>query len=419
MSSANLDKTLCVYFGGSDSEVSYGDQRLQPITFQDDTSRLVGSLEDAQKGNALMEAAMKRMQLKLNIDKCSLIVFEKKKKIESVRETINRLESLKVGSEVIKAKVKDAYLGDIIHEEGLGKSIEATIMSRYGRIFNSIIEVTAILEDFRIDTMGGMSAGLEIFELAILPSLLNNADVWIELGKTSRDKLENLQNTMFRYLFGVPESTPTPLLRFDLGSLKMEERVIKKKLLFLHHLVSLRGKNNLAGEIFEIQAQYDFPGLVTECRQFLETYDLPNIIDRNNFEVTKNKWKNLVKTNLNLKSQQEVQNEFLKYSKLIGKNLESEKLETKKYVKEMKLRDARTNFRIRSNMLNVKMNRKNDVKYANDLWKCDDCQSMDSQAHIVWCPAYAALREGKDLKCDTDLVKYYQQVMKIREDNQS
>ena len=99
--------------------------------------------------------------------------------------------------------------------------------------------------------------------------------------------------------------------------------------------------------------------------------------------------------------------------------MESEKLETKKYVKEMKLRDARTNFRIRSNMLNVKMNRKNDVKYANDLWKCDDCQSMDSQAHIVWCPAYAALREGKDLKCDTDLVKYYQQVMKIREDNQS
>ena len=47
-----------------------------------------------------------------------------------------------------------------------------------------------------------MSAGLEIFELAILPSLLNNADVWIEMGKTARDKLENLQNTMFRYLFG-------------------------------------------------------------------------------------------------------------------------------------------------------------------------------------------------------------------------
>ena len=101
--------------------------------------------------------------------------------------------------------------------------MEATITSRYGRILNSIIEVSAILDDFRIDTIGGMKAGLEIFELAILPSLLNNADVWIELGKTSSDKLENLQNTMFRYLFGVPVSTPTPLLRFDLGVSKWKK----------------------------------------------------------------------------------------------------------------------------------------------------------------------------------------------------
>ena len=67
LSSANLDKTLCAFFGGSDSEISYGDRRLQPITFQDDTSRMAGSVEDVQKGNLMMETAMKRMQLDLNI----------------------------------------------------------------------------------------------------------------------------------------------------------------------------------------------------------------------------------------------------------------------------------------------------------------------------------------------------------------
>ena len=41
---------------------------------------------------------------------------------------------------------------------------------------------------------------------------------------------------------------------------------------------------------------------------------------------------------------------------------------------------------------------------------------MDSQAHIVWCPAYAALKEGKYLECNKDLVEYYQEFMKIRED---
>ena len=416
LSSANLDKTLSVYFGGSDSEVSYGDRRLHPITFQDDTSRLVGSLEDAQKGNIIMEAAMKRKQLKLNISKCSLIVFEKKKRMKSIRETINKMKNLKIGNEIIEAKEKDVYLGDCIHEEGLEKSVEATIVSRYGRIFSSIIEVTAILNDYRIDTIGGINAGVEIFELAILPSLLNNADVWLELGKTSIDKLDNLQNTMFRYLFGVPISTPIPLLRFDLGSLTMEERVAKKKLGFLYHLASMRGTKSLASEIFDLQARYDFPGLVSECRNLIQLYGLPNIIDRKT-EVSKNQWKNLVKSNILKQSQKNIQSEFSNYSKLMDKNLEKENFQLKDYVKNMKLRDARTNFRIRSGMINAKMNRKNDPKYALELWKCDDCFSMDSQAHIVWCPAYAALREGKDLKNDRDLVEYYQQVMKIREDS--
>ena len=89
----------------------------------------------------------------------------------------------------------------------------------------------------------------------------------------------------------------------------------------------------------------------------------------------------------------------------------------KDYVKSMKLRDARTLFRIRSGMINVKMNMKNNLKYSMDLWRCDDCRSMDSQSHIIWCPAYAELREGKDISCDRDLVTYYQQVLKLREDN--
>ena len=100
----------------------------------------------------------------------------------------------------------------------------------------------------------------------------------------------------------------------------------------------------------------------------------------------------------------------------MNKNLEEESLKIKDYVESMKLRDARMLFRLRSGMVNAKMNRKNDKKYSMDLWRCDDCRSMDSQSHIIWCPAYAGLREGKDLKCDKDLVKYFQQVMKIRED---
>ena len=58
LSSANLDKTLSIFFSGSNSEVSYGNIRLSPLIFQDDTSRMSGSLESVQQGNTLMEGAM-------------------------------------------------------------------------------------------------------------------------------------------------------------------------------------------------------------------------------------------------------------------------------------------------------------------------------------------------------------------------
>jgi hypothetical protein len=39
ISALNLSKTMSAYFGGSDSEVSYGPSRLSPLQFQDDCAR--------------------------------------------------------------------------------------------------------------------------------------------------------------------------------------------------------------------------------------------------------------------------------------------------------------------------------------------------------------------------------------------
>ena len=87
------------------------------------------------------------------------------------------------------------------------------------------------------------------------------------------------------------------------------------------------------------------------------------------------------------------------------------------YVKSMSLSKARTMFRIRSRMIDTNINKRSEKKFANELWRCDFCQSIDSQAHIVWCPAFAPLREGKNLDDNNDLVEYFQSVMKIRHEH--
>ena len=48
------------------------------------------------------------------------------------------------------------------------------------------------------------------------------------------------------------------------------------------------------------------------------------------------------------------------------------------------------------------------------LWQCDSCQtSIESQSHIMWCPSYSELREGKDINNDNDLIEYVKSVLKI------
>ena len=60
-------------------------------------------------------------------------------------------------------------------------------------------------------------------------------------------------------------------------------------------------------------------------------------------------------------------------------------------------------------MLNEPVNKKS-------LWKCNDCSSLDSQEHILWCPAYGHLRENKNLDIDKDLTRYFKQVLLLRDD---
>ena len=71
-------------------------------------------------------------------------------------------------------------------------------------------------------------------------------------------------------------------------------------------------------------------------------------------------------------------------------------------------------------MFKCKLNYSSNKVNVNSSWRCDGCMrvgqlSMDSQPHILVCPAYKDLRVGKSLSSIADLTEYYAQVMKIRD----
>ena len=90
-----------------------------------------------------------------------------------------------------------------------------------------------------------------------------------------------------------------------------------------------------------------------------------------------------------------------------------ENFDAKEYLSELKLNQSRWNFKLRSGMLDVKFNYSS--KYERELWLCDSCcSSIETQSHLLYCPAYSTLRDGKDLHNDEHLIEYIQKVMNTR-----
>ena len=192
---------------------------------------------------------------------------------------------------------------------------------------------------------------------------------------------------------------------------------MSEKLTLLYHIIN-SDKDSLVKEVYETQIKFKFPGLTQECIELIKELGLPNIMSENDREkISKLKWKQLIKKAIMEKCESELKSEILKLKKLKNGPMESETLKTKHYLKTNKLKDARILFKYRSKMLDFKFNYKNDVIYSKEMWSCDSCQSaIESQDHILWCPAYVDLREGKSINEDKDLIAYFAAVMKIREE---
>ena len=81
------------------------------------------------------------------------------------------------------------------------------------------------------------------------------------------------------------------------------------------------------------------------------------------------------------------------------------------------LENVRTIFKFRVEMNDAKMNFRNNPQYRAENYLCDSCESKsekEDNTHILFCPAYAPIRENKDLNCDQDLANYLQKVLEIR-----
>ena len=165
ISSGNLDHSINSFFKNSIYEPSYINLRLQPLIYQDDLARCSLDVKSAHAGNQFIETCLETKLLDLHSDKSCFLLVGTSKNVECLRKDL-RINPLTLYRKELKEKTSEKYLGDLIHNAGNAASVRETVNDRYNKTVALIIEARAIIEDCRINTVGGLGAGIEIWEMA-------------------------------------------------------------------------------------------------------------------------------------------------------------------------------------------------------------------------------------------------------------
>ena len=405
VSQANLDKGIIDMFAGSEDELCYGGVRVLPLMFQDDILRGTGSVLSARAGNIKVAAVMRSKQLRLNQDKTGFIIFGKKKQVEEARKEI-KMEPIMCGDFVTKEKVSDKWLGDIFHQDGLAASVSATIEDRVPKVKGAMYEAAAIVEDWRSQCIGGFRSAVDLWELAILPTLLYNSETWVHIPKSAVEMLDDLQCLFMRMILRVPQGTPKVALQSETGLLSMKMRIWKRKCMLIHHIKNM-DNGTLAKQVYSEQREKGWPGLAHEVTVICEELGIEDV---NHSKLGKYAMKKMLEKACQVKDDGELR------SKMGNKTekLKEENCTMKEYMNLKSLAEVRNIFRVRTNMVEG-FRGSFKAMFRNTNLDCVGCGiEVDYQAHSMECPAYVDLKDGLDMEKDQDLVTFFRLVMERR-----
>lgn len=173
VSQLNLDMGLQHYLAGSDEEIYYGGVRVEYTAFQDDVGKPSRGVREAQAHMTKLAYMFEDKGLEAHLEKTCYILMKGNKKDVNKTEVELKMNPIVFGSFVMDRKKEDKYLGQVLHEDGLADSVDATVASRASKFKGALFEVRSVIEEFSMQTMGGMMAAKTLLERALLPSLLS------------------------------------------------------------------------------------------------------------------------------------------------------------------------------------------------------------------------------------------------------
>ena len=76
--------------------------------------------------------------------------------------------------------------------------------------------------------IGGIQGTFDIWNLAVIPALLNNCETWTDISGDSITELENLQNLFIRVILQVPVSCPKAATCYETGFTLIKFKIMER-----------------------------------------------------------------------------------------------------------------------------------------------------------------------------------------------
>ena len=350
---------------------------------------------------------LKEKGLEAHPDKTSFIVCGSKDYKKSAKENLED-NPLVFGDFVMKEKISDKYLGQVLHGGGLEESALATVQERAGRVRGATMEIKSIIEEYEMQSLGGMIAAWELWEKALLPSLLSGSGTWFGDCLKTVQLCDDVQNFFWRVMLTVPESCPKVALRCESGMLGMKWRIWQQKILLLMRIQNQK-QGVLCREVYEEAKQNDWPGLGQDVAKICSNLGIPDV---NNTRISKQDIKKAIFEN----HYEDMVNTIKTKSKL-EEIKDDDFREVQPYFHDKSVESTRMKFKIRTHMVpKIPGNFKNKFQVKGKVSEglaCQHCGQGEkfTQSHSLTCPAWTDIRQGLDMSNGDDLVVFFRKLL--------
>ena len=226
------------------------DIKINSIFYADDALILNNDMQDVRKNLKVLKETSLKYALEINTEKSKMIVFNKKEKVDEIYN-IKEVDQLN-------------YLGIIIdNKRNIFHRYKLSILEKAKRLEN---QTYGIIEK----SCNRLLIGKTFWKVVALPAILYATNV-ITINQDEIEKLQVIENGVYRKILRAASYTPIGALRGEIGSSSMKSRIIKGKIMYYKSIIER--ENELLHELIEKPNC----NLVKEVKKNLEIVNINDI----------------------------------------------------------------------------------------------------------------------------------------------